>query len=48
MKINVFEHGGQTRKILTIEIGRNHKRGENFVALPAVMAFIWNWLRTNI
>lgn len=42
--INVFRHGGRSRRMLTIELGRAHKRGINFDSISGALDYIKSWL----
>lgn len=46
-KFGLFEHGGVTRKMLTIEIGRAAKRDHYLTSEDAVLQSVKEWLQRN-
>lgn len=47
MKFGLFEHGGRTRKMLTIEIGRASTRDTKLDTAAKVLQFVRGWLDRN-
>jgi hypothetical protein len=44
MKIGILHHGGQTRKMITVEVGRVSKRDIKFESAEAALAHVRDWL----
>jgi len=47
MKIGLFEHGGVTRTILSIELGRAASRDTKVTCAEDVIKLVTEWLRAN-
>lgn len=43
-RVNILIHGGNTRRIITVEVGRNHKRGQNFTSKEEALNYVRTWL----